>query len=150
MKNLILGCLLIFLPVFCFSAEQYTKPDGTVYYNLNVDEMGNLKVNISTNVASITISDQRWLNKSVAGVQADLTASATVYFYGYGTSYLVTAEGGDVYYTPSWGGGQKRVATGTGIGDSGFEVPADSPTYISCVLQAGTTAGVILRGVINK
>lgn len=107
-------------------------------------------VAVTNSTSGVTVSDWRWLNKSVAGVQADLTASATVYFYGYGTSFLVTAEGGDVYYTPSWGGGQKRVATGTGIGDSGFEVPADSPTYISCVLQAGTTAGVILRGVINK
>jgi len=96
-------------------------------------------------------TDTRYTNKQPAGIMTTLTVPTTVYFYGYGTSFMVTIKGSTATFKCSWMDG-KLILDGsnaeTGIGDN-FEVSVSSPTYIYLDFPTGTgiKANVYLRGL---
>jgi len=97
-------------------------------------------------ISYTTIIDERYKNKVVDGIIGSLTASATIYFYGYGTSFVLSTNGNDIIWRCSWMKGEQRLSDGYGIGDN-FEIPVSSPTWIAVDLLNGATVNYYIRGL---
>jgi len=84
-------------------------------------------------------------------IQGDLTASATVYFYGYATSWLVGANLSTCAYKANFNFDMpKKLRNAEMIGDNFIGVMKSSPCYIYIDVPSGGEAEYYLGGFYKR
>lgn len=143
-KNIFIGSLIGGFFLLCssvYSAENPIMLIGKVV-------SGSSTQNTSINTDNLKTDPQN-LGNIVCGLQGDLTANTTIYFYGYVDSYSIVSTGGDSSFSLNTMNGYKSVLDGFGFGDN-FGVHLSSPSVLIVNVGVGATVGYTIKGVVYK